>query len=180
MPTFGVQYIMHTRRFYVVVALVVAGGCDSRNLDLPEVATPLGYDTVRVELARCSTPLPPVRDDSRCGASEIGKSIDVNDVCLLVRALKGWVESGRVEDASVHADDWPRVGAVCVARLKGPEISRLVWAPAARPQESPSNRSVLRLEADIPNRSQIVFVQMEYFVGPRTQPSTFIISDSGR
>ena len=180
---------MATRRTpsFLAVVLVLAAGCNSTDADLPEIAAPLGYDTVRVELAECKTPLPPVRDTSRCGASEIGNSIDVNDVCLLLQALKDWVESGPADAPSVHADDWPRVRAVCVSRLGWPppisskERPRLLLA-----QERPPVRSALRLEADIPNRSQIIFVQMseqsrrlEYFAGPRTQPWTFIIFGSG-
>jgi hypothetical protein len=180
---------MHTRRSLAVavVALVVTGGCDSSDPELPEIATPLGYDTVRVELSGCNVPLPPVRDSSRCGAAEIGKSIDLKDVCQLLVALKGWVDSGPADALSVHADDWPHVRAVCVSRL-GPNVtvSSKEWPRVVLTQERPAVRSVVRLEADIPNRSLIIYVQMsedsrrlKYFAGRRNLPATFIISDSG-
>jgi hypothetical protein len=149
----------------------------------------LGYDTVRVDLPGCTTALPPLRN-SRCGASEIGKSIDVNDVCFLLTALKDWVESGPAEAPSVRGDDWPRVRAVCVSRLGWPppiRISSKQWPRAVLAQERPPASSALRLEAYIPNRSRIIFVEMseqsrrlKYFAGLRDRPSTFIISDAGR
>lgn len=173
----------------LAVVLVLAAGCNSTDADLPEIATPLGYDTVRVELSGCTIALPPLRDNSRCGASEIGKTINVNDVCFLLTALKDWVESGPADAPSVHADDWPRVRAVCVVRL-GPSItvSSIEWPRVVLTQERPPVRSaLLRLEADIPNRSLIIFVQMseesrrlKYFAGRRNLPATFTISDSGR
>ena len=189
-PIFGVQPIMHTRRSLVVVvaALVLAAGCNSTDADLPEIAMPLGYDTVHVELSGCTTALPPLRDNSRCGVSEIGKTINLSDVCLLLTALKDWVKSGPADAPSVHADDWPRVRAACVSRL-GPSItiSSKEWPRVVLTQERPPVRSaLLRLEADIPNRSLIIYVQMsedsrrlKFFAGPRNLPATFTILDSG-
>ena len=172
---------MATCRTLSVLAVVLVAGCNSTVADLPEIATPLGYDTVRVELSGCNIALPPLRDDSHCGASEIAKTINVDDVCFLLTALKDWVESGPADAPSVHADDWHRVRAVCVARL-GPSIT---ISSKGKPAQVGS--ALLRLEADIPNRSLIIFVQMseesrrlKYFAGLRNQPATFIISDSGR
>jgi hypothetical protein len=172
----------------MVVALVLAAGCNSTDADLPEIATPLGYDTVHLELSGCPTALPPLRDNSRCGVSDIGKTINVNDVCFLLTALKDWVTSGPADAPSVHADDWLRIRAVCVSRL-GPSItvSSKEWPRVVLTQERPPVRSaLLRLEADLPNRSLIIFVQMseesrrlKYFAGPRNLPATFTISDSG-
>ena len=180
---------MHTRRslVVVVVALVLAAGCNSTDADLPEIATPLGYDTVHVELSGCSTALPLLRDNSRCGVSEIGKTINVNDVCFLLTALKDWVKSGPADAPPVHADDWPRVRAACVSRL-GPSItvSSREWPRLVLTQLRQQVGSKLRLEADIPNRSLIIYVQMsedsrrlKFFAGPRNLPATFTILDSG-
>jgi hypothetical protein len=173
---------MHTRRslVVVVVALVLAAGCNSTDGDLPEIATPLGYDTVHVELSGCNTALPPLRDSSRCGVSEILKTINASDVCFLLTALKDWVTSGPADAPSVHADDWPRVRAACVSRL-GPSITISSKGVVPTPDSA-----LLRLEADIPNRSLIIFVQMseqsrrlKFFAGPRNLPATFTILDSG-
>ncbi len=183
---------MHTRRSLVVgvFALGVAGACNSTTGDLPEISTPLGYDTVRVELSGCNIPLPPVRDNSRCGASDLGTSINVNEVCLLLTSLRDWVESGPADAPSVHADDWPRVRAVCVSRLVWSPpiwISRKEWPRVVLAQERPPDRSALQLEADMPNRSQIISVEMSeqsrrltYVAGPRTESWMFVISQSGR
>ena len=105
--------------------LVGLGGCDFMSRDAPEIATPLGYGTVRVTLPGCPTELPPVREDSRCGAVEIGKTIDNRDVCRLLTSLKRWVESSPADGQRppvqsirfepVYPDDWKYVRAVCVA-----------------------------------------------------------------
>jgi hypothetical protein len=135
----------------------------------PEIAKPLGYGTVRVALPGCATPLPPVREDIGCGALQIGKSIDRRDVCHLLEALRNWVASAPADAPSVHPDDWKQVRAVCVSREVfgriGPSDGPKIILPPLR---------VLRLEADVPNRSQRMFVQMseqsrslEYFVSPR-------------
>lgn len=67
--------------------------------------------------------------------------------------------------------------AVCVSRLVWGlpiSISSKEWPRVVLTQERSPVRSAVRLEADIPNRSQIIFVEMseqsrrlEYFVGPR-------------
>ena len=119
----------------------------SRTAAPPEIAKPLGYETVDVSLPGCATPLPPVRDDISCGALQIGESIDGKAVCHLLEALKNWVASGRV--------------------------SHSVWTSSHEERIAPL-RSFLRLEADVPNRSQRMFVQMseqsrtlEFFASPR-------------
>lgn len=158
-------YLARQHLVFVVAVLVGAAGCDSMDVQPPEIAKPLGYETVDVALASCATPLPPVRDNGQCGATQIGKSIDVNDVCQLLVALKDWVASGPKDAPSVRPDDWTRVRAVCV--------SRSVWAPSSHEEKRFPYRSSLRLEADVPNRSQRMFVQMsesrslEFFVSRR-------------
>lgn len=136
------------------------------SVEPPEIAKPFGYETVDVLLPSCAIPLPPVRALPHCGATEIGKSIDVEVVCQLLVALKRWVASKPKDALSVHLDDWTRVWAVCVSRLVSVE------SPYATEKSTP--RSFLRLEAYIPNRSQRVSVQMseqswsfEYFVSAR-------------
>jgi hypothetical protein len=157
-----------SNRHLLFAAVILIGGaaCNSINTDAPEIAKPLGYDTVEVPLPGCPTPLPAVRDDVGCGARQIGKDIDGNDVCHLLEALKTWVASGPADAPSVHPDDWTRVRAVCV--------SRGVWASSPHEKRILPRRSFLRLEADVPNRSQRMSVQMseqsralEYFVSPR-------------
>jgi hypothetical protein len=179
-----------------VVVLIVAGACDSPKGDLPEITKPLEYETVRLELPSCDTRLPPVRDGSRCGATEIGKSIDPNDVCLLLTALNAWVKSGPGRAPSMHEDDWPRVRsvhagdwplvrAVCVVRSVMPEPID------ERPSGKPATKapwpymSSLWMAADIPHRSLIIFVEMseqsrerKYSVALR-KPGFSILSDSG-
>ena len=175
---------MHTRRSLVlaVVALVVAGGCDSSDPDLPGIATPLGYDTVRVELSGCNVPLPPVRDSSRCGAAEIGKSIDLKDrvptSCGVERMGRVWT-CGRRRSRGRLA---PRSSSVRVPFGTVYHCFSKEWPRVVLTQERPAGSSVLRLEADIPNRSLIVFVQMsedshrlKYFAGRRNLPATFRI-----
>ena len=145
-------HIGYRHRLYAVALLVCAGGCDSPNVEPPEIAKPLGYSTVDIRLPGCATPLPPVRDDRRCGAAEIGKGIDAKDVCQLLISLKDWVASAPKDAPSVRPDDWTRVRAVCV--------SRLFWARSPDVQEDPPHRTFLRLEADVPNRCQRMFVKM--------------------
>ena len=154
------------RLLFVTAVLVGAAGCNFMNADPPEVSKPLGYSTVEVPLPGCATRLPPVRDGINCGALEIGKSIDVKDVCHLLQTLKNWVASAPADAPSVHADDWKQVRAVC--------ISRSQWAQSPHDKRILPPRSFLRLVADAPNRSQRMFVQMseqsrglEYFVSPR-------------
>lgn len=163
---FTVCLASHHRLFVVAALLVGAAGCNVPNVEPPEIAKPLGYETVDVLLPGCSTRLPPVRDNGSCGATQIGESIDVKDVCQLLVALKDWVASAPKNAPSVHSDDWTRVRAVCV--------SRGVWVRSPHETENLPRRSFLRLEADVPNRSQRMFVQMseqsrsfEYFVAPR-------------
>lgn len=111
------EYFASYRCLLFVAALLVgAAACSFMNTDPPEIAKPLGYDTVDVSLPGCATPLPPVRDDINCGALEIGKSIDGRDVCHLLQTLKHWVASAPADAPSVHPDDWTRVRAVCVSR----------------------------------------------------------------
>ena len=146
--------------------MVGAAGCNFMNAEPPEIAKPLGYDTVDVFLSGCSTPLPPIRNDSRCGAAQIGKSIDAGVVCQLLVGLKNWVASAPKAAPSVNPDDWSRVRAVCVFR------EALVWSPDET--EKQPRRSFVRLDADVPTRSQRMSVRMseqswsfEYFVSPR-------------
>jgi hypothetical protein len=162
----SIDFAPQRRFFFVAAVLVGAAGCSGlMDTAPPEIAKPLGYDTVDVSLPGCATPLPPVRDDISCGALQIGKSIDGKDVCHLLEALKNWVASGPPEAPSVHLDDWTRVRAVCV--------SRAVSSSAHEERIAPP-RSFLRLEADVPNRSQRMFVQMSeqsrtlgFFASPR-------------
>ena len=162
-------------RFVLVAAVLVGGagcdgisgvGCNVTNTAAPEIATPLGYETVDVPLPGCAIPLPPVRAGIECDASEIGKSIDPKDVCHLLGALTRWVASGPADAPSVRPDDWSLVRAVCVRRL--------VRGTSARKQPRPPPLTFLQLEADVPNRSQRMTVQMseqtrtlEYSVSPR-------------
>jgi hypothetical protein len=157
----------HRRVLFIAAVLIGAAGCNFMNADPPEIAKPLGYDTVDVPLPGCPTRLPPVRDDPNCGVGEIGKSIDTKDVCHLLGTLENWVASGPAEAPSVHSDDWTRVRAVCIVR------SRSMDSPHETPVLAP--RSWLRLEADVPNRAHRMSVQMseqlrlslEFAVSPR-------------
>src|SRR5262245_22544205 len=106
----------YCRFFCVVVVLVGGAGCEFREHPLPEIQKPLGYDTVDMSLPGCVTPLPPVRSDIECGATEIGKSIGPKDVCHLLEALKTWVASRPADVPAVRPDDWRHVRAVCVSR----------------------------------------------------------------
>lgn len=100
----------------VAALLVCVAGCDFTNVEPPEKAKPLRYETVDVALPACAIPLPPVRYDVSCGAAQIGKSIDAKDVCHLLTALQDSMTWPPREAPSVHADDWQRVRAVCVSR----------------------------------------------------------------
>jgi hypothetical protein len=159
----------HHRSLFVAALLVGLAGCNFMNTDPPEISKPLGYDTVVVPLPRCATPLPPIRDDISCGALQIGRSIDNRDVCHLLESLRNWVASAPANAPSVHPDDWTHVRAVCVSREKFGQIG-----PADGPKIMLPPLRFLRLEADVPSRSQRMFVQMseqsrglEYFVRPR-------------
>jgi hypothetical protein len=164
------EYFASYRCLLFVAALLVgAAACSFMNTDPPEIAKPLGYDTVDVSLPGCATPLPPVRDDINCGALEIGKSIDGRDVCHLLQTLKNWVASAPADAPTVHPDDWTRVRAVCVSR----EVFGRV-GPSDQPKIILPPLRFLRLEADVPNRSLRMSVQMseqsrglEYSVSPR-------------
>jgi hypothetical protein len=175
-------------------ALIVVAACRSPIGDLPEIAEPLGYETVRVELPGCATRLPPVRDSNRCGASEIGNGIDPNDVCLLLTGLQtfaesepAWVPSTHHNDwpqvRSVHAEDWSRVRAVCVTRHVARQI--IVEQASGKPGTEASWPliSSLWLEADIPHLSVILSVRMSeqsrertYSVAPRERTAFTILS----
>jgi hypothetical protein len=164
-------FASHRRLLFVTATLVGAAGCNFMNADPPEIAKPLEYYTVDAPLPGCATRLPPVHDGINCGALEIGKSIDVKDVCHLLQTLKQWVASAPPDAPSVHQDDWIRVRAVCV--------SRSWWAQSPHDKRILPPRSFLRLEADVPDRSQRMFVQMseqsrglEYWVAPRRDPWT--------
>jgi hypothetical protein len=154
---------------FAALLLIATLGCDPAPEVLPEVWTPLGYETVVVDLAGCAIPLPPVRDSAGCSAADIGKRIDVKEVCRLLVALKGWVRSAPAEAPSVRPADWALVRAVCVYRS--------VWIPSphAPPEDKLApRRTSLTLYADVPNRSHRLFVQMseqsgrfEFSVAPR-------------
>ena len=164
----------------VIVALLVSvEGCDFLSREAPEIAAPLGYGTVRVTLPGCPTELPPVREDSGCGAREIGKAIDHRDVCRLLTSLKHWVESSPADGkrAPVHsirfepvyAGDWKYVRAVCVSR--GTYFSTSDGPGGGRTTE----RRFLQLKADAPNRSLQMWVRLseqpsmlEYFSARRS------------
>ncbi len=188
-------------RFLLVAAVLVGGsgcdaisgvGCNVTNTAAPEIAKPLGYDTVDVPLPACATQLPPVRADRECGASEIGKSIDPKDVCHLLGALRRWVASGPADAPSVRPDDWNHVRAVCVRRavvvelpgyptevppspaFRRSPLQEAAEYPAQAQPRAPFRRSLLELKADAPNRSHLLVVQMleesrtlEYSVSPR-------------
>jgi hypothetical protein len=158
------------RRLLVVAAVLIgAAGCNFMQSDPAEISKPLGYDTVDVPLPGCATRLPPVRGDINCGALTIGKSIDNRDVCQLLEALRNWAASAPAEAPSVHRDDWTRVRAVCVSR----EIFARV-GPSDHSKVTLPPLGFLRLEADVPDRSQRISVRMseesrslEYSVSPR-------------
>ena len=157
------------RWIFVGVLLVGAAGCDFMKGDPPAMSKPLGYSTVDVPLAGCATRLPPVRDDVNCGALTIGKSIDNRDVCYLLEALKNWAASAPADAASVHPDDWTRVRAVCVSRDTFGQVG-----PSDLPKITLPPLRFLRLEADVPDRSLRMSVQMSeqsrslaYWVSPR-------------
>jgi hypothetical protein len=153
------------RSLLAVAVLVGVAGCNSLDVEPPEIAKPLRYDTVDIILPGCATRLPPIRDNGRCGAGEIGKSIDAKTICQLLGALKNWVASAPKAAPSVNPDDWTHVRSACVFRE--------AWASSADTKRQPP-RSFLRLDADVPNRSQRMSVRMseqswtlEYFVSPR-------------
>jgi hypothetical protein len=157
------------RLLFVAAVLIGVAGCSFTNSDPPEIAKPLGYDTVEVPLPGCSTRLPPVRDDINCGALTIGKSIDNREVCHLLESLRNWAASAPADAPSVHPDDWIRVRAVCVSR----EIFGRV-GPSDQPKTTLPPLGFLRLEADVPDRSLRMSVRMSeesrslgYFVSPR-------------
>lgn len=162
---FTTHFASH-RYLFVVAGIVAVAGCDVSKVEPPEIAKPLGYETVQVQLPGCPIPLPPVRDDGSCGASEIGKSIDVKDVCRMLVALKDWVASAPKDAPSVHPDDWARIRAVCIVRA--------AWASSPHEPDRWPYRPFLRLQADVPDRSQRMVVQttklsrnFEYYVSPR-------------
>src|SRR6185295_2672831 len=121
------SFQFHRRSAFTIALLVAATGCGSTNSDLPEIAKPLGYGTVRVSLTGCPIELPPVREDPGCGADQIGKTILYQDVCRLLTSLKRWVESSptdgqlcspelpTIKCPPLRADDWKYVRAVCVS-----------------------------------------------------------------
>jgi hypothetical protein len=158
------------RRLLFVGALLVSTvGCNFLKSDPPETSKPLGYSTVEVPLPGCATRLPPVRDDVNCGTLTIGKSIDNRDVCHLLEALRKWAASAPADTPSVHPDDWTRVRAVCVSR----EIFGRV-GPSDQPKITLPPLRFLSLEADLPDRSLRMSVQMseqsrslEYWTSPR-------------
>ena len=165
-------FASHRRFLFVTATLVGAAGCNFMNADPPEIAKALGYDTVDVPLPGCATRLPPVRDDTNCGALQIGRSIDNREVCHLLEALRNWVASAPADAPSVHPDDWMRVRAVCVSR----EVFGRI-APQDGPKVILPPLRFLRLEADVPNRSLRMSVQMseqsrrlEYSVSPWPDP----------
>ena len=170
-----------TRRQAVVIAALLVGleGCDFVSREAPEIATPLGYGTVRVALPNCATELPPVREDGGCGAGEIGKAIDHRDVCRLLTSLKLWVESSPADGKRppvhsisfepVYPDDWKYVRAVCVSR--GTYFSTSDGPGGGRTRE----RRFLQLKADAPNRSLQMWIRLseqpsllEYFSARRS------------
>ena len=165
-----IEYFAARRRLLFVAGLLFgAVGCTFMNADPPEIGKPLGYDTVDVTLPGCATRLPPVRDDTKCGALQIGRSIDNREVCHLLEALRNWAASAPADAPSVHPDDWKRVRAVCVSH-------EIVWrmGPSDGPEVILPPLRFLRLEADVPDRSLRMSVQMseqsrglEYFVSPR-------------
>lgn len=137
------------------------------NTDPPEIGKPLGYDTVDVPLPGCATRLPPVRDDVNWGALTIGKSIDNREVCHLLEALRNWAASAPADAPSVHPDDWTRVRAVCASR-------EILVGPSDKPKMTLPPLRLLRLEADVPDRSLRISVRMsehsrslEYWASPR-------------
>ena len=77
-------YLASRHHVFTIALLVAAAGCTFMDVQPPEIAKPLGYDVVEMPLPDCSIPLPPVRDSARCGATEIGKSIEGKDVCRLL------------------------------------------------------------------------------------------------
>jgi len=166
---FTKHFDSHRRSLFVAALLVGPAGCNFMNTDPPEIAKPLGYDTVDMPLPGCATPLPPVRDEISCGALQIGRSIGNREVCHLLDSLRNWVASAPANAPSVHPDDWRQVRAVCVSREVVVRIG-----PADGPKIVLPPLRFLRLEADVPSRSQRLFVQMseesrilEYFVRPR-------------
>ena len=179
------EFPTHRRVIVVATLLVAIAGCNfmSRDApevsrDAPEVATPLGYGTVRVALPSCPSELPPVREGLGCGADEIGKTIDHQDVCRLLTSLKHWVESSPADGQRspiqsirfepVYPDDWRYVRAVCVSHATQVTIS-----DGLRGATTTASR-FLKLQADAPNRSLQMWVTMseqsktlEYFSAPR-------------
>jgi hypothetical protein len=91
-------------------------GCGS---GVPRVPTPLGFDTVQVNLPSCSTPLPPVRKDG-CSPLAIGISIEEKYVCRMLDALKARVEAAPRGWLLLRGGDWSRVRAVSVCRYQEP------------------------------------------------------------
>src|SRR3954468_12778641 len=173
-----IEFARHARAIVVAVLLVGVVGCDFMSRDAPEIATPLGYGTVRVGLPGCSVQLPPVREDSGCGADEIGRTIDNGDVCRLLTSLKQWVESSPADGQRppvhsirfepVYPDDWRYVRAVCVSHGSYVSISDGLRGSTT------TQVHFLQLLADAPNRSLQMFVRMsdqsralEYFSARR-------------
>ena len=102
---------------WVAAAFVVAS-C-SQPVDLPPAATPLGHDTVRIQLS-CSTPVPPVVSDlgEQCAPAAVGKAIAEEQVCRLLDALKL-----KVEDGNTSSHQWSRIRQVGICQLDIPAAS---------------------------------------------------------
>ena len=178
---FAQTFQIHCWSLFIAAILVGTSGCNFMDRDSPEIATPLGYGTVRVALPGCPSELPPVREDAGCGVVEIGKTIDHQDVCRMLTSLKRWVESASAADqrresdidlinrSAVRPGDWRYVRAVCVSDLETISI-----AHSPKPEAGQRTGRFLSLEADAPNRSLRMVVRMseasdklQYFAVPR-------------
>jgi hypothetical protein len=127
-------------------------GCESKpNLPAP-APIPLSYSTIRIAIPGCPVEIPRVRDDlSVCPPGEIGKSIQPEDVCELLRALQEWMAENPLTPPDMEPGDWTRVRAITVCRMSEPILQ------GEDPTRTP-RRWRLTIEADVPERPRPFFV----------------------
>ena len=113
---------MHHPIPLAVVVMFVTGCGSPAHEALPQVAPPLGNETVRIRLASCDTPLPPVVSDlgETCSPSAVGATIPERDVCRMLKALKARVESPASDAAVTGSDRWSRIRQIGICQREVP------------------------------------------------------------
>ena len=141
-------------------SVAVPFGCsDNIQDELPIPADVLGYDVVQIDWPWCEVEIPPVRADfDVCPIEEIGREIEPERVCTLLKGLKDWMENPpEARPTQLQPGDWNHIRSIIVCR----------WGlPTVHPPATARSERVIHIEADVPERPRLYWAELEEQAAP--------------